>query len=201
MVLSSISLVNRQGLPCSEPAQTPVLQLKLSAFVLDRFFNQQEKQFFIWAGRPWQCCWVVSTRNRDSDGVPQLRGRYLLHRQQMVVVATGHKAIHLLKTPQDWARLSTVPFKQSSCRLFVSISPWLMTGPPQPTVQKFTLPSSRALYPHSRRVSAPPTPTPPHHSLQEASPRCGSPVFQLPSFQGTLHYGTCFWDEHQLPGH
>ncbi|XP_056437328.1 uncharacterized protein LOC130374536 [Gadus chalcogrammus] len=48
----------------------------------------------------------------------------------------------------------------------------------------------------------PPTPTTPHHSLQEASVRCGSPALQLASFQGTLHYRACFWnDEDQVQGH
>ncbi|XP_045916774.1 uncharacterized protein LOC123977823 [Micropterus dolomieu] len=48
----------------------------------------------------------------------------------------------------------------------------------------------------------PPIPTPPHHSLQEANTRCGSPALQQPSLQGTLHYRACFWDdEDQVPGH
>ncbi|XP_045927343.1 opsin-VA-like [Micropterus dolomieu] len=37
-----------------------------------------------------------------------------------------------------------------------------------------------------RRVTVPPAPTPPHHSLQEANTRCGSPALQQPSLQGTL---------------
>ncbi|XP_045916937.1 uncharacterized protein LOC123977916 [Micropterus dolomieu] len=107
-------------------------------------------------------------------------------------------------------------FHPSSCRLSVTIRAASLTptwaglgrsstpynAPLQPTVQEFTLPSSRAIHPCRRRVPVPPTPTPPHHSLQEANTRCGSPALQQPSLQGTLHYRACFWDdEDQVPGH
>ena len=63
---------------------------------------------------------------------------------------------------------------------------------------------SRSLHPCRRRVPVPPNPSPPHHSVQKTSARCGrcgSPALQRPSFQGTLHNRACFWnDEDKVSG-
>ncbi|CAJ1066305.1 protein ALP1-like [Xyrichtys novacula] len=43
------------------------------------------------------------------------------------------------------------------------------------------LPSSRARHPYRLQVFLPPAPTPPHHLLQAAGVRCGSPALQWAS--------------------
>ena len=119
------------------------------------------------------------------------------HRAALMVTATGTGNCSL----------------QSSCRLFVTIRTTSLTPTWAGLGQSMTQECSATV--HCTGVYStlqgtlslqmqgpvPPTPTPPHHSLQEASTRCGSPVLQQPSFQGTLHYRACFWDDEEVPGH
>lgn len=101
-------------------------------------------------------------------------------------------------------------FHPSSCRLSVTIRAASLT-PTWAGLGRSTTPECSATAHctgvHSTLLqgissSSSSTPTPPHHSLQEANTRCGSPALQQPSLQGTIHYRACFWDdEDQVPGH
>eukprot|EP00064_Thunnus_orientalis_P001663 superscaffoldBa00000114_g1666 len=154
-------------------------------------------------------------------GMPRSTVYRMVHRITEEVVAIRHKVIHLPKTVEaleavsrGFAGLARHRAFMKAAMLSVTIRAASLTPMWAGLGQSMTQECSATAHctgVHStflqgtsslQRIPVPPTPTPPHHFLHEASTGCESPAFKWPSFQGTLHYRACFWDdENQVPGH